>query len=639
MSSETEHIELKEGFTLRVLVAILYSAIVLSPVALYTQLVTPVQVVSPIIIFLIFVEFSRLLGSPLSLQEAFLIYFLSGTAISSTFWLNLIFRTYLIQSPFFEMLGFKYQVPHWWAPPLTSEVYKIRTLIHHDWALPVAIAITYTALTLISEISLSYILAQLYIEIEKLPFPVAQYQAELIKNLVERRPERYRIFILSSLLGLGYGIFLYGVPMITQVLFGKSFYIIGLSLPWNDLTPFLEKFLPGAAFGIMPDILSITTAWVIPKGVILAIAVTSILVYVVGNHIALRTPLDVFKAWQRDWFPGSSVILIVQKSFLDIWLNPYMALNIVAGIVPLIVYRKEYIQVFKSLRTLPDYLKRAGYFSIDKLLAMYFGASFASLIIFYLLVPKFPFYLLILFIFWEFIYAFVAGWGVGAIGLAVLEPPYMREATIIFSGYKDLDVWFAPWVVTPGRGAALLLNNAFRVGSWCGCKPTSYFKALIVATALSWIFGLIYTEMFWRLAPIPSAAYPWASFQWPLNAIRWTFFPAIALGKETAMVLNLNLFIMGIIVGVIIFIIFTILKVPLSTFIGIVAGMIVAPPLAVSLLIGLLVGSIIRRLKGKTWWENYRAVIIAGIAVGEGIIISIGGAIMLISKSIWIAPY
>jgi len=634
----SERLELKEGFTLRVFLALLYSAVVLTPVTLYTQLVTPVTV-STIIIFLLFVELARLLGSPLTTQEAFLIYFTAGTAMSSTLWLDLIFRAYMVESPFLEMLGIRDKVPYWWAPPLTSEVYLKRTLLHPDWMIPVSLAFISAALSLMAQISLSYLLAQLYIEIEEMPFPVAQYQADLIKNLTERSPERFRVFILSAIFGFTYGIFLYGVPMITQSIFGKSFEIPGLKLPWNDLTKYTEVFLKGAAIGIVPDILSITTAWVIPKNVIIAIAVTSILTYVVGNHIALIMPLKIFEAWQRDWFPGSDVMHIVQMSFMDLWLNPYMALNIVAGVVPFIVYRKEYAQVFKSLRVLPETLRKAGYISLTALLTMYFAAYVASLALFHILIPKFPLYLLIPFVFWEFIYAFVAGWGVATIGLAVLEPPYMREAVIIFSGYKDADIWFGPWVMAPGRGAALLLNNAFRVGYWCGCKPSSYFKALIVATVLSWVFSLLYTEMFWRMAPIPSAAYPWAAYQWPLRAIRWTFFPSIALGRVTVTVFNLELFSAGLALGVILFVVFAALKIPLSTFIGVVAGISVPPPLAISLIIGLISGYVAERIKGKEWWQKYRTAIIAGIAVGEGVIISLGGAIMLIMRSIWIAPY
>ncbi len=633
-----EEIELKEGLTSRVLLAILYSAIVLTPVSIYTQLVTPTQI-SPIIILILMVELARVLGNPLTTQEAFLIYFLSGTAMTATLWINMVFRAYMVKSPFFEFLGFTQEVPPWWAPPPGSRIYEIRTLLSPEWLVPISIAITFTVLSLAAEIALSYLLAQLYIEVEKLPFPVAQYQAEVIKNLTEREPARFRVFTLSALVGLAYGLLLYGVPSLSQAMFGVSLYVPGLQLPWNDLTEYIEKIMPGAAIGLAPDILTLTTAWVIPRHVILAIAITSTVIYVFGNHIALTAPFELFKLWQRDWYPGAGVTMIVQKSFMDIWLSPYIGVNIVAGVVPLIIYRRAYYQAFRNLRSLPEALRKRGYLPLNFLISIYLVCSLASLVIIMMLVPGFPWYLLLPFVAWEFIYAFVAGWGVGTVGLAVIEPPYMREATILVSGYRDLDIWFAPWIIAPGRNAALLLNNAFRVGYWCGCKPSSYFKGLIIATAASLTLGLVYTDMFWRIAPIPSAAYPWAAFLWPINAIRWTFFPSLVVRGGGYMVFNPEMILAGLAAGAAVFAIIVVAKLPASTFMGVVAGMVMAPPIALSLLIGLAVSFLAERFVGKDWWATYRADIIAGIAVGEGVIIAIGGAFMLIAKSIWILPY
>ncbi|RLE63092.1 MAG: hypothetical protein DRN53_02795 [Thermoprotei archaeon] len=398
----------------------------------------------------------------------------------------------------------------------------------------------------------------------------------------------------------------------------------------------------------MPDALAVTTSWVIPRYIIITIAITSLSIYLIGNHLALRladvVPIKAFQFWKEDWFPGAGLMLTFTNSYRDLWINAHISVSIMAAIVSLLAHRRAYARAFRNLWVLPDAMKKAGYISLKMLLTLYLLSCSMVITLIWFLVPDFPLYLILPLVVWELMFTFIYGWGVGAIGLAgAVEPPYMREGILIFSahylGYKKMDIWLAPWMINPGRDAALLLNNAFRVGYWCGCKPSSYIKAMIVANVLWTISALAFTELFWKMAPIPSAAYPWAAVSWALAAVRSTYFPSIALGKMIRPVFHVDMFILGIIIGLVAILLFKLFKTPLTAFIGVVSGLTIAPPIALSLLIGLLLGLVAERFKGREWWRTYRTSIIAGIALGEGIVIALGGALMLIVKSIWISPY
>ena len=292
-----------EGLTWRSFSAILLSAIVFLPIQIYMSLATPVRVSWAPVILLLFTELAYFFHSPLTRQEGFIIYFVSSVAMGGSVlvenmipFLNFPYRVYMVQSPYFKALGFDKQVPWWFVPPLDSPAIIHRTLMHPDWAFYIFLMILGFIIYLGMIIPMTFILAQLYIEIEKLPFPIGKVQAETIISLTERDPDRFEKFTITAVIGAIYSFVLYGSPIITLTIFGKAFSLTG-SLIWSflDFTPFLQVFIPGAILGISLDLLNVATAWIIPSYLIIAALITSLLVFVVGNHLALTLPLPYFK--------------------------------------------------------------------------------------------------------------------------------------------------------------------------------------------------------------------------------------------------------------------------------------------------------------------------------------------------------
>ena len=73
---------------------------------------------------------------------------------------------------------------------------------------------------------------------------------------------------------------------------------------------------------------------------------------------------------------------------------------------------------------------------------------------------------------------------------------------------------------------------------------------------------------------------------------------------------------------------------------GVVAGAATIPPAVIPIFIGSIINRfVVPRVFGKEWWNEHRALIVAGFAAGEGIAIGLGIVISLLIRAIWAWPY
>ncbi len=101
-------------------------------------------------------------------------------------------------------------------------------------------------------------------------------------------------------------------------------------------------------------------------------------------------------------------------------------------------------------------------------------------------------------------------------GLAgqALTIPMIKEATYILSGYRGVQIWFTP-VPLPDYGKATV---TFRILELTGTKIKSKVKTQLVTLPIIIIASLIFSQLLWKMAPVPSDAYPFAQKMWDLMA-------------------------------------------------------------------------------------------------------------------------
>jgi hypothetical protein len=326
---------------------------------------------------------------------------------------------------------------------------------------------------------------------------------------------------------------------------------------------------------------------------------------------------------------------------------------VAAGLLQLLGRPRELITAFKGLRSTGKAAKEAGGLNILVLLILFFTSVIATVAVFKVLIPTFPVLWIAPFaLIWSFVFSLIDARAVGTTGFRV-DPPYVREGLIIGahnSGAKvGSSVWFAPWPIA--LGASGWAQN-FKICELVNCRSSSLIKAAVIAFPVGMLANFIFMEIFWRIADIPSATYPYADAILPIyaqNLCIWmtTTTPVINPDPTFSIAKIFQPSWMLITFGI-----FTLIYLgnrlyarvrgegkEVLSLIGLAVGMAVPLPFSVSLFIGGLLAMLVRYKWGKEWFDRYRNVMVAGLVVGEGVVIGICAAIAALKNSLISIPY
>lgn len=623
--------ELESGLTWRVVLAILTAAILFIPVSLYLNLISGAlsAAIAVTIIAILFSELTRFFGVPLRKQELFVIY--SSVAVMNStlppyYWL--VYRTFYVTTPitqYFLIDGVPINqlVPTWLAPPITSPVYGLRTLLHPDWTAGLVVTGLTFALIAMAEIGLAIMFTYMFVKEEKLRYPLAHVEASLIRVLIERKEQQMSIYILGIVTGVIYAFmtyagFLFGVPL--------------LPIPWFDFVWLTEKFLPGALIGIATDPFTLGLGMVLPIKVALSTLIGSAGIWIIANTIFTSSP-DFFPVWFSEYYKGMTIGSIYQRSFQRVWISPQFGFIIGIALALILAYRKTFgrsLRLFASAIIRPTEAELPLRFS----LVLFVFASLASVALFAILVPGFPIWIaLVTSLGLSFFIAMVAARSLGEVGYFPAIP-WPWQVIVYFTPYRG----YAGWVYSPyiNLGYTGYLTQLGKVSYLTSTRPTHYFIGVAAAFVCVGIIGLIAMDFFWRLSPIPSNVYPITMIYWPIYATNDSLFATrqIAVIPE-----HLGI---GAVVALAIVSLEAVLPkigIAFPTF-PIVLGFFVLPPYAITILMGsLLANLVISRSFGKERWEVSKNFFIAGFFSGLGITVGVGISITLLSKASWIWPW
>ena len=626
----------KTGLTLRAGLAIFFASLFFMPVSLYLQLVAGVIVgsIAVYVTAIIFSEISIATGSPLTKQELFIILQMCGIAATTTYMVELIYRGFMVTSPLSKAfkianLPMGELIPYWWAPPSSSYSYVIRSLFHMDWLIPTLFTVATGICTILTEFALLMITSLLYIEVEKLPFPMASLTAEMVTTLAERKPYRIGLFSECAVIGMLIGLLVH-TPRIT----------LGIKIipfPWVDYTGLTEQYIPGAIVGIASEPLSYISGMLIPWIPAVYMLISSFICWIVLNSMFITTFPQVFPKWSEEYTAGMGISLLYQRSQIHAWLVPQIIGTITLSLFFLIRGAKYIKGAFKTLIRLPPSLREVGYFRLPAILAMYFTGTLGSVVLFHLLVPDMLIFIPILFsVCLSFLNALIGARVLGETGQSIpLLGQDIWRPFVYLSGYQGV----AGWLVSPiiGGGLSSGWTQSIKIAYLTETRPGDFLKAFILAWIAYRIFGFMWGSFFWTFAPIPSSAYPYTTINWPIRLMTDGMWITRQIGINT----NIVLFSFVSFAGVLI------LGTALSRFIGlpfspsgIFAGVAMIPPSVIPIFLGSTVSNfLVPRIFGKKWWNEHRALIVAGFAAGEGIAIGIGIVISLLSRAIWAWPY
>ncbi|HUW84289.1 MAG TPA: OPT/YSL family transporter [Phycisphaerae bacterium] len=663
--------KLESGLTARTWPVILYGALILMPANIYLLLVAGQSLLGPIsfIALILWVEAARLSRRPLTTAEAFIVYAVSAVAAG-----QMLFYLYAIHPAYFRvcdianseifsyfdkklnrMVTFGEAAPTWWAPP--REVVEQRSFLHRAWLVPILVGTASWIFHMLADLSMGVIGRELFIKVEKLPFPFAHPPADACKALTRDDPAPKRTFTVCGLIGTVWGLVVY-----FPVALGKK--IVNYPIPWIDFNRGLHNELRGASFGIATDILAFTGGFIIPFRVVVSMLIGALAVQFVGNAWAVGG-LDDFLAriglgsvvQALPWLDGVNStggqyfdryvqgmgIKQMVPNQLFVWMPVFIGAMVAAGLLHIFAQPRELIRTFKGLAATGRGVRAERTVAIGPLLVIFAASIVGCVVLFRILIPEFPWIIIAPFaLFWSLLFSLIDIRAIGTTGFRV-DPPYVREGLILAIRPENIGVWFAPWPIALGSSYWV---QDFKTAELVGCTPRSLIIAKLAAYPVGMAANLLFISIFWAIAPIPSAAYPYADVILPVWANQlciWISASMENINPATQAMLN-QLFNLQWMFGT--FAIFTgvyivgrLFKRVQLSLIGLAVGMVMPIPFAVSLFIGGLVAKRVAKSTGPEWFGANRNVIVAGLAVGEGVVIGLFAAIAALSNSLVALPY
>jgi hypothetical protein len=215
--------------------------------------------------------------------------------------------------------------------------------------------------------------------------------------------------------------------------------------------------------------------------------------------------------------------------------------------------------------------------------------------------------------------------------------PLVREASFIagarFFGYQGIEIWYAP-IPIHNYGEATV---HFREIELTGTSFRGIIKAEIVVFPVVIIASLLFSQFIWRLAPIPSAAYPYAQELWHLQALNSLLMQTSTLEGNSLFyqALNGSYIMAGMGFGVFTYGVLTFFGLPVLLIYGVVRGLGQSTPHGLILeLAGALLGRFFFLKRYGTMWRQYAPVLLAGFSCGMGLMGMFAMGFALILKSL-----
>lgn len=623
-------VSLKSGFTWRSYLAVLYAIFIFSPAVIWLSLATVGGGLGAAIRFttlILVVELARFSGSRLTKQEAIIIFLLTGIAAEVPLFLDLIYSLYYVHSPIAQQFNIVKSIPLWYAPPASSPVWELRTFLHKDWAIPILVRIISSGLGVLGGLALGLLAREMFIETWSLPFPIQRISVTAVETLTKARGKKADIFVVSSIIGFIYGIFLYAIPFASNAIgYPLSF----IPIPWIDFWYYIQDLFPGASMGIATDIMPFVSGFVVPSNIIIGMFLGSFFIFFLANWILVYLGLT---SWAEFYTPGMDIATIWRESVLRLWASPLIGVGIAAGLVPVFLRLKMFSKIMKRLIHFgsEDFKReiRRESFSGGILFLMFIASAAGGVLLVKVLVPDAPIgILLCLFFLWSLVTTMVSTIMVGMTGTG-FGAPYIKEMFIYSSGYRSYDIWFAPFPIADGTGWV----TSFKQLQLTGTSIGSYIKTWILTWPIALFLSFIFVSAFWKVAPIPSGTYPGAAATWPVRAAYQTLWVTRASGYFRPLWILYSS-----VVAALFSIIFHIIHMPISM-ISIAAGMSTPIPVVITSLIGLITGEFMAKTLSRIWWNDNKVTIAAGLVTGEGIAVALGSAVVMVVKSLWNVPY
>jgi len=664
----------EDGFNWSSFLGALFVALLMVPGSIYMTLIAGMSVgpAAQWVTVILFIEVARRANKHLRRAEIFTLFYLAGAIMITASMaqgsfqggLGVLWSQFFAQSDAARAAGIVEHLPSW-IVPTDPNVLERRSLFQWQWLPAIGLVIFTMVVGRIDNMVLGYGLFRLTSDIEKLPFPMAPVGAQGIMALSEEQDEeqsqklgsgasktaaegswRWRVFSIGSVLGLAFGMLYIGVPTITGALLDQPITI--LPLPFKDFTPLTGRFLPATAVAVAIDLGMVILGMVLPYWAMIG-TFAGFVITLILNPILARPSVGVLRSWN----PGDSMQITFYKNQIDFYFSFAVGIGLaiaLAGFWSVArsvarARRKRQIEGNGPAVVAPSIPKGRGdipplfiLLTYVCVISLYTGVSIWLL---YLADGKVYWPVVGVMLFYALLYTPVISYVTARLeGIAgeVLNIPFVREATFIFSGYHGVAVWFLP-IPLHNYGQMTVF---YRQCELTGTRFWSIWKSEVLLTPIIVVGSLLFAHLIWGLGPIPSPQYLFAQEWWEVTAAQQSIVFSSTLGGFTEFeeAFRGSYVLAGFGVGGLLFGVFTLLGAPTFFVYGIVRGLNQTLPFVVlPQFVGALIGRFYFRKRLGLMWRQYIPVVFAGFACGMGLVGTFCIGLTFVSKSVFTLPY
>ncbi|NIA13686.1 MAG: peptide transporter [Nitrospiraceae bacterium] len=636
-----QDLEFQDGFSVRTMIGAVFVGLVMMPGTIYLSLVAGAGLgpAAQWVTIILFTEMARRSFTTLRKQEVYILYYMAAAlAMTGGPFGLMIFNQYLVQSPQAIGFGIADQIPEWIVPARTSPAITGRNLFSEAWYVPILLTTFLWIIGRATALTTGYMLFRITSDIEKLSFPLAPIAAEgataLAETTAKKETWRWNVFSVGAAIGLAFGAIYVGIPGFTGVLFSKPLQII--PIPFVDLTKSAHHLLPAALAGVSLDLGALIFGMVLPFAMVAGTFTAAV------ATAFIATPLLYKFGMLPHWRPGMSLIPTKIAIDFDFWMSIGIGASLCVALLGL--YKVITALIFtnrdgrdKGMLTPP---KGRGDMKLRWCIVVYLAASTCSILLCKFLLKDDAFPTMMVLAYALVITPAISYVSARMIGLtgAPIAFPFLREGSIILSGYRGVDIWYAPLPLADYGP----MTQMFRELTLTRTKFSSLVKVELFMLPICLICSLVFWAFFWHIESIPSATYPFTAKMWPLQATYQCLFMSATTGESTWLVDSIrpSLIACGAGLGFLLLALTSVLGAPTLFFYGMIGGIGAIPNAAIPMFVGAIIGrKVFEPRYGKETWRRYTPVLAAGYACGVGLIGMLAVAFAMVAKSVSSLPF
>jgi hypothetical protein len=645
----------EDGFGLKAMIGALFVGLIMTPASMYMGLVVGADIGSAAqwVTIILFVEVARRSFTQLSRPEIYVLYYMAGAAMVHGPG-GLLWNQFLVQSEAMRQFGIADKIPAW-VSPTSPDVLGQRTFFHSAWFAPLGLMAIGMFLQRLDHFGLGYVMYRITSDVERLPFPMAPVGAMGVTALADasggKETWRWRVFSFGAMLGMVFAVVYSALPAVSGAFLPEPIQIF--PLPFKDLTSNTETFLAAMPMMISFDLGLLISGMVLPFWAMVG-AFIGLIVTLTLNPVLYHTGV------LHSWRPGVGAIRTLNSNLLDFYFS--FGLGLTAAIAVIGFWHvfsgllKKKREVDETGAVVPGINWKAffnppagrGDFSVWIALAIYVFSTTATIVMAYLLLDNaaqngmgspVTKTLIGIFAFYGFVYtpiiSYVSARMEGIIGMSV-QIPFVREATFILTGYQGAAIWFAPFPAH-NYGAQTLY---FRKTELTGTKIFSMIKAEAFVFPIVLVATLIFSQFIWKIAPVPSSAFPYADKFWELQAYRQGLIYSATLpggeGGPFFQAWKPLLFFIGLGIALFCYAGMSAIGLPVLMVYGVIRGLDQSTPhVILPQFIGALLGRYYFAKRFGEQWPQYRVVFFAGYTCGVGLVMMLALGLVFMSKSVF----